>query len=1013
MKQSVIFESCFKIVVLLTMVSPCMCADGKCSSDIDKLNGAYIHQYIYQGDTNRLSSNIIISSNGLHTYGSDEGSVNAVTPTDFSNTVFYKRTQDLELVWSRQYNIVVEPGAMDLGNSDTIYFTKYSSSDCYVGKLSSSDGSILAYSQLDSAVKSCNFIAVSKDENYVYVGSNNNGDPNYIIELTSSTLSFSFAMDQSTSILFDLNAITLGGNSRSLFTISHHGTENTVFSTLTFPSTSVVNAKKFSCTVCSTSPSAKTYLTSENIAYINFINEARELFFVIDLSSMALNHAFSQASAQTSAQVTSIGILSEVSKIFMTSYHSLGTILRFFDMNTNTFSQAYSTVGKSLLSGTSYGGFIYIGNQQAGNNAVLNKLNYNDEIIKSVLIQPAVVDLAVDGTLSLGSPSITVNDQSSGRTSTVSSITSSIPTINYMSQQTLPLNYNAGSFVKVYASQNTVSSIKINMPCISDNSIGGIATGMTSYFNGSLSPIWVVSNPDLSGLIVTAPIVFPADEVSHYIGINFVYSGNTYTQYNELVIHQCYVSNCERCEYNTKYTKCTACRPGHALSLDETRCDQEFLPVQPLSLATQGFIGVGVGAGATSSLTSTASSAQGFWALINQYQLYLLFPFLKIYMPSDLEYYLTEFEIFSFNFGFIDVVEVPYINDLIEKLDYSQNSEIYSNNGYSSGAFAVNYTSMFTALFIVFICNIIFILFYAIFSKARKGGRCKKIFDWFTGFFYLTTYIRTVIEASQFAFMGALLEATTFDSFNDHTVSYLISLVFTVFMITMPVLVYLYYRKKNGQVGETLFNEFYDGTKDKKIAKLFIIFFFIRRFTTVGVLVCLRNTNGILRCAIFVPIQLAYLVYFVTVKPFEDNKDNIIEILNESIFSALSIFLSIFQDESMWVDGMSSAVIILVMANGFLISIVLIVNNIIGIVKWCKERKSKKKVLVEDTSVKVKVGNPQNSFDKASLHRSSSRNNSDEKVNIYTNKDFLKEETKQEVNLSEMSKNRLGDDKKV
>jgi len=100
-------------------------------------------------------------------------------------------------------------------------------------------------------------------------------------------------------------------------------------------------------------------------------------------------------------------------------------------------------------------------------------------------------------------------------------------------------------------------------------------------------------------------------------------------------------------------------------------------------------------------------------------------------------------------------------------------------------------------------------------------------------------------------------------------------------MISIPVFVYFYYQKKKGKVEGSLFDEFYGGTKDKKIAKLFIVMFFIRRFTTVAVLVCLRSIPSIPRCAVFCILQITNLVFLVKIKPFESNKDNIIEILNE------------------------------------------------------------------------------------------------------------------------------------
>ena len=100
-------------------------------------------------------------------------------------------------------------------------------------------------------------------------------------------------------------------------------------------------------------------------------------------------------------------------------------------------------------------------------------------------------------------------------------------------------------------------------------------------------------------------------------------------------------------------------------------------------------------------------------------------------------------------------------------------------------------------------------------------------------------------------------------------------------MISLPIFIYVYYLYKEGKVGDSVFKEFYDGTKERKLAKLFIIAFFIRRFITVAVLVCLRSISAIPRCGVFSAFQVINLIYLVKLKPFEIPKDNIIEILNE------------------------------------------------------------------------------------------------------------------------------------
>ena len=67
-----------------------------------------------------------VSSDGLYNYGTEIGSSNLATPTEYTNTIFYRRTLDLEIDWSKKYNIYVPNGGMKLSSDGAyLYFTVY------------------------------------------------------------------------------------------------------------------------------------------------------------------------------------------------------------------------------------------------------------------------------------------------------------------------------------------------------------------------------------------------------------------------------------------------------------------------------------------------------------------------------------------------------------------------------------------------------------------------------------------------------------------------------------------------------------------------------------------------------------------------------------------------------------------------------------------------------------------------------------------------------------------------
>ena len=78
-----------------------------------------------------------------------------------------------------------------------------------------------------------------------------------------------------------------------------------------------------------------------------------------------------------------------------------------------------------------------------------------------------------------------------------------------------------------------------------------------------------------------------------------------------------------------------------------------------------------------------------------------------------------------------------------------------------------------------------------------------------------------------------------------------------------------------------------------KYASLYSVFFLIRRFLT-GLGLVVFVDSPLLQCNCLLLFSVVNLFYLFTVKPFENSKQNIIEIFNESTILACGYFYSIF-----------------------------------------------------------------------------------------------------------------------
>lgn len=163
---------------------------------------------------------------------------------------------------------------------------------------------------------------------------------------------------------------------------------------------------------------------------------------------------------------------------------------------------------------------------------------------------------------------------------------------------------------------------------------------------------------------------------------------------------------------------------------------------------------------------------------------------------------------------------------------------------------------------------------------------------------------------------------------------------------------------KNDKDGINFTGEFYSGTKDTKIAKLNMLIFIVLRITSVIFVISFTDTISELKVGIFTSLHFGYLVYFISVKPFEEVRDNVIEIFLQTIFVIASIMLMGLDTWSDWKDAFEWIYITLI----FFLPVILffIYSFIIAKAIWkkstAKPKVKAKKVVQIDQSLEVIKG---------------------------------------------------------
>ena len=100
------------------------------------------------------------------------------------------------------------------------------------------------------------------------------------------------------------------------------------------------------------------------------------------------------------------------------------------------------------------------------------------------------------------------------------------------------------------------------------------------------------------------------------------------------------------------------------------------------------------------------------------------------------------------------------------------------------------------------------------------------------------------------------------------------------------------------EVQTSYWREFFSWMKSSKISKLYFSTFLLRRIIWVWIVVMLNRTSRYLQTAVFAIPNIIWLIYSVSVRPFELIKDNIIEVFNDFTFGFFSILMIYFNTKS-------------------------------------------------------------------------------------------------------------------
>jgi hypothetical protein len=213
-------------------------------------------------------------------------------------------------------------------------------------------------------------------------------------------------------------------------------------------------------------------------------------------------------------------------------------------------------------------------------------------------------------------------------------------------------------------------------------------------------------------------------------------------------------------------------------------------------------MGAGVAIGGVVSLLSM-SSPQAIWIMVNQFQLLMLLPLTDVYMPKEIEDYLSGMSFTSFNFDFLPLSSIPKFKGIFEYFGFEQNDQYLQGMGIEYGSAFLNQISLFAMMCAFLLIHSIIMLLYNL-VKHDDSTKKYKVMSKLVDIFTFAIYYRTLVEAYQIMLLSSLLEISKIN-FSDasRVISFCLAFcLLTLCVGVLSIMVVEWYRSRNPKIFE-------------------------------------------------------------------------------------------------------------------------------------------------------------------------------------------------------------------
>ena len=309
----------------------------------------------------------------------------------------------------------------------------------------------------------------------------------------------------------------------------------------------------------------------------------------------------------------------------------------------------------------------------------------------------------------------------------------------------------------------------------------------------------------------------------------------------------------------------------------------------------------------------------------------------RAYIPKDVQAWIEGSDFASNIYEYFSIYKLNIHPSFLRKFEFDLTNQSLEPLGMNYDSTFANISSVLVYTFLMILISLFVYFMKKLAYRCRESQRCSwgaKTQYWIVDKLYrmmvLGYFIRNGLEMSQFILISSVNEIYQWDTKDSYR---LFSFIFSISMILIFVLVVilvLYLTFSAYRLNESehnLLEEFFRGIQQNKRHKFYVTLLLLRRFLFVILLITWLFISSRVLIIVLSIIQVVYILNLSYLRPYEETKGNLIEILNEIYFGFLVIFLSIVNTEDEWNSIKTNIYMWVLVSNTFVVLVVVLGKN--------------------------------------------------------------------------------------